>query len=102
FGEVKASRPDASDNELCINIKKSFPKRYPTENPGTLRRNLQYARDPSRNYKLAQIRDQFAIMIRDRATDGSSSTDPGALSEMALTRAREYLESAWEHSAAKK
>src|SRR5262249_617789 len=43
LGEVKASRPTASDTELCINIKKRFANRYRTETPGTLRRNLQYA-----------------------------------------------------------
>src|SRR5262249_16462340 len=65
FGEVKASRPKASDSQVCINIKRRFANRYPTEDPRTLRRNLQYARDPSRNGRLARIRDQFAIRMRD-------------------------------------
>jgi hypothetical protein len=105
FGAVKASsRPKASDSEVCINIKKRFPQRYATVKAATLRKNLQYARDPSRNHTLARIRDRFAIRVRDWATaqlGGATSPDPGALGQMALTLAREFLESAWERSAAK-
>jgi hypothetical protein len=50
FGEVKASsRPNASETKICNHIKKRFGKRYPTITATTLRKNLQYARDPSRN-----------------------------------------------------
>jgi hypothetical protein len=106
FGEVKASsRRDASDKEVCINIKKKFANRYPTETAGTLRRNLQYARDPTRNGILAQYRDLFAVQTREWAI-----TEPGAssllnldvLGQIALEWAREYLESAWERIPAKK
>jgi hypothetical protein len=106
FGEVKASsRANAPDSEVCINIKKRFANRYPTETAGTLRRNLQYARDPSRNHRLAVLRDQFAIELRSLAiaqTGGSSSPDAGAFKPMALKFAREYLESAWKHGAVKR
>jgi hypothetical protein len=106
FGAVKASsRPEASDSEVCINIKKRFANRYPTEVPGTLRRNLQYARDPSRNGMLAQIRDRYAVQIREWAITqpgASSSLNPDVLGQIALKFAREYPESAWERSAAKK
>jgi hypothetical protein len=66
---------------------------------------LQYAREPSRNGILASLRDRFAMEIRNWAIaqfGGSTSPDPGALGQMALTLAREFLESAWKHSAAKK
>jgi hypothetical protein len=105
FGAVKASsRPKASDSEVCINIKKRFADRYPTETAGTLRRNLQYARDPSRNGMLAQIRGRFAVQIREWAITqpALSALNPDALGQIALTWAREYLESAWERSPAKK
>jgi len=105
FGEVKASRPTASDAEVCINIKKRFAHRYATEDPGTLRRNLQYARDPSRNGILAQIRDRFAVQTREWAITqpgASSLLNPDVLRQTALIWAREYLESAWERSPAKK
>jgi hypothetical protein len=99
FGEVKASSPpEASDSEVCINIKKKFANRYPTEDPGTLRRNLQYARDPSRNGGLAFLRDQFAMKIRNWAIaqlGGSTSPDAGTFNPMAVDLAREFLESAW-------
>ena len=106
FGEVKASsRANAPDSEVCRNIKKRLANRYPTEDPGTLRRNLQYARDPSRNGRLAQIRDRFAVQIREWAITqpgASSSLNPDVLGQIALKFARGYLESAWKHSAAKK
>jgi hypothetical protein len=104
FGAVKVSRPKASDNEVCINIKKRFANRYPTETAGTLRRNLQYARDPSRNGMLAQIRGRFADQIREWAITqpALSALNPDALGQIALIWAREYLESAWERSPAKK
>lgn len=105
FGAVKASsRPKASDSEVCINIKKRFANRYPTETAGTLRRNLQYARDPSRNGTLAQIRGRFAVQIREWAITqpALSALNPDALGQIALKWAREYLESAWERSPAKK
>jgi hypothetical protein len=105
FGAVKASsRPKASDSEVCINIKKKFANRYPTETAGTLRRNLQYARDPSRNGTLAQIRGGFAVRIREWAITqpALSALNPDALGQIALKWAREYLESAWERSPAKK
>jgi hypothetical protein len=106
FGEVKASsRPTASDAEVCINIKKRFAHRYGKETAGTLRRNLQYARDPSRNGILAQIRDRFAVQNREWAITkpgASSLLNPDVLSQIALIWAREYLESAWERSPAKK
>jgi hypothetical protein len=99
FGEVKASsRPNASENEVCINIKKRFANRYRTETPGTLRRNLQYARDPSRNDLLASLRAQFAKEIRHwpiAQLGGSTSPDAGAL-------AIKYFESAWEPNSTKK
>jgi hypothetical protein len=100
LGEVKAFRPTASDTELCINVKKRFASRYRTETSRTLRRNLQYARDPSRNGRLAGIRDQFTIRMRDwfiAQTGGS----PDALSQMALKLAQKYLESACDRSPAK-
>jgi hypothetical protein len=106
FGEVKASsRANAPDSEVCINIKKRFANRYLTETAGTIRRNLQYARDPSRNGILASLRDRFAMEIRNwpiAQLGGSSSPDAGAFNPIALKFAREYLESAWKHSAAKK
>jgi hypothetical protein len=105
FGEVKASRPNASDNEVCFNIKKRFAQRYAREKAGTLRRNLQYARDPSRNGKLAEIRDRFAVQTREWAITqpgASSLLNPDVLRQTALIWAREYLESAWERSPAKK
>jgi hypothetical protein len=106
FGAVKASsRPKASDSEVCINIKKRFANRYSTEDRGTLRRNLQYARDPRRNGILAQIRDRFAVQIREWAITqpgASSLANPDVLGQIALIWAREYLESAWERSPAKK
>jgi hypothetical protein len=96
FGEVKASRPNASDNEVCFNIKKRFAQRYATENAGTLRRNLQYARNPSRNGILASLRDRFAMEIRNWAiAQFGGSTSPDAGTPMAVDLAREYLESAW-------
>jgi hypothetical protein len=99
FGEVKASsRANAPDSEVCINIKKRFANRYLTETAGTLRRNLQYARDPNRNGILASFRDQFAMEIRNWAIaelGGSTSTDAGTFNPMAVDLAREYLESAW-------
>jgi hypothetical protein len=99
--------PDApaSEAEVCINIKKRFANRYPRETVGTLRRNLQYARDPSRNGTLASYRDRFAMEIRNWAIaqlGGSSSPDAGAFNPMAIDLAREYLESAWGRSATKK
>jgi hypothetical protein len=66
FGEVKASsRHNASDNEVCINIKKKFAI-------------------------LAQIRNRFAVQIREWAITQpgvSSSLNPG---QIALTWALEY------------
>jgi hypothetical protein len=100
FGEVKASRPKASDNEVCINIKKRFAQRYARETAGTLRRNLQYARDPSCNSILGQLRDRFVVQTREWATTeprASSLLDPEALGQLALGWAREYLESASKH-----
>jgi hypothetical protein len=106
FGEVKASsRANASDSEVCINIKKRFANRYPTGTADTLRRNLQYARDPSCNGILASLRDQFAMEIRNWAIahlGGSTSLDAGTFNPMAVDLAREYLESAWKHGAVKK
>jgi hypothetical protein len=105
FGEVKASRPKASDNEVCINIKKRFPQRYATVKAATLRKNLQYARDPSRNGILAHFRDRFAVQTREWAITepgASSLRNPDVLGQIALKWAREYLESAWERSPAKK
>jgi hypothetical protein len=105
FGEVKASRPTASDAEVCINIKKRFAHRYGKETAGTLRRNLQYARDPSRNGTLAQIRDRFAVQTREWAITqpgASSLLNPDVLGQNALIWARKYIESAWERSPAKK
>jgi len=99
FGEVKASsRPNASDNEVCINVKKRFRQRYATVEAATLRKNLQYARDPSRNGILAHFRDEFAVQTREWAiTDprASSLLNPDVLGQTALKWAREYLESAW-------
>jgi hypothetical protein len=98
FGEVKASRPNASDNEVCFNIKKRFAQRYAREKADTLRRNLQYARNPSRNGMLASLRDRFAMEIRNWAIaqfGGSTSPEAGTFNPMALDLAREYLESAW-------
>jgi hypothetical protein len=96
--EVKASRPNASDNEVCINVKKRFRQRYETVEAATLRRNLQYARDPSRNGILAHFRDRFAVQIREWAITqpgASSLLNPDVLRQTALIWAREYLESAW-------
>ena len=99
FGEVKASsRPNASDNEVCINVKKRFRQRYVTVEAATLRKNLQYARDPSRNGILASFRDRFAMEARNWAIaqlGGSTSPDAGTFKPMAVDWAREYLESAW-------
>jgi hypothetical protein len=98
FGEVKASRPNASDNEVCINVKKRFRQRYETVEAATLRKNLQYARDPSRNGILARFRDRFAVQIREWAITqpgASSLLNPDVLRQTALIWAREYLESAW-------
>jgi hypothetical protein len=106
FGAVKASsRPNASDNEVCINVKKRFPQRYATVKAATLRKNLQYARDPSRNGRLARFRDRFAVQTREWAITeprASSLLNPDVLGQTALKWAREYLESAWERSPAKK
>jgi hypothetical protein len=98
FGEVKASsRPNASDTEVCINIKKAFAQRYARENAGTLRRNLQYARDPSRNGILAYYRDLFAVQTREWAITeprASSLLNPDGLGQIALKWALEYVEGA--------
>jgi hypothetical protein len=106
FCEVKTtSRPTTSDSEVCKNIKKRFKTQYSKESPGTLRRNLQYARDPSRNHTLALVRDKFVIELRNWATaqlGASSSLNAEALKSMALDLAREYLESAWKRRAADK
>jgi hypothetical protein len=107
FGEVKASssRPNASDNEVCINIKKRFPQRYATVKAATLRKNLQYARDPSRNGTLAHFQGRFAVQTREWAITqpgASSLLNPDVLRQTALIWAREYLESAWKHGAVKK
>jgi hypothetical protein len=106
FGEVKASsRPNASDNEVCINIKKRFAQRYATVKAATLRKNLQYARDPSRNGTLAHFRDRFAVQTREWAITepgASSLLNPDVLGQIALKWALKHLESAWERSPAKK
>jgi hypothetical protein len=47
----KRKDPEASDTAICIRIKKKWPK----ESPGTLRRVLQYARDPALNGVLARM-----------------------------------------------
>jgi hypothetical protein len=106
FGAVKASsRPTASETEICNHIKTRFGKRYPTITATTLRKNLQYARNPSRNGILASLRDQFAMEIREWAITqpgASSLLNPDVLSQIALIWAQECLESAWERSPAKK
>jgi hypothetical protein len=99
FDEVKtSSRPTASETEICNHIKTRFGKRYPTITATTLRKNLQYARNPSRNGILASLRDQFAMEIRNWAIaqlGGSTSSDASTFNPMAVDLAREYLESAW-------
>jgi len=98
FGEVKASHPNASETQICNDIKKRFRDRYSSVTATTLRKNLQYARNPSRNGIVASLRDQFAMEIRNWAIaqfGGSTSLDAGTFNSMAVDLAREYLESAW-------
>jgi hypothetical protein len=68
-----------------------------TVKAATLRKNLQYARDPSRNGRLAEIRDRFAVQTLEWALTeprASSLLNPDVLGQTALKWAREYLESA--------
>jgi hypothetical protein len=58
----KRKRPEAPDTDICSWLKKKWPK----NTPATLRRVLQEARNPKRNYKLAQM---VAILERRLGPD---------------------------------
>jgi hypothetical protein len=105
FGAVKASHPNAFETQICNNIKKRFRDRYSSVTAATLRKNLQYARNPNHNQKLAGIRDLIAIELRGLAIaqlGESGSPDAGAFNQTATDLAIEHLESAWERSNTKK
>jgi len=64
YNQVKKDNPNLKDEQLCKEIVKRFPSRYPKppgsgrefakDSGATVRRNLAYARDPSKNTLLAE------------------------------------------------
>jgi hypothetical protein len=53
FAAVKKTNPDVSDGKICELVKKKFAKRYAGQSATTLRRKLQDARNPAKNWYLS-------------------------------------------------
>jgi hypothetical protein len=64
FAAVESSHPTFSDEDICRIIKKAYPTAYADQTTRTLRRTLQYARNPKYNLNL-----QFHLRIAESKAD---------------------------------
>lgn len=64
FATVKPSHPNIKDEGICEIIKKEFPTAYARQTTRTLRRTLQYARNPNCNATL-----KFYLRIFENAVE---------------------------------
>jgi hypothetical protein len=85
FDQIKESRPSFSDSNICEQIKKRFPDRYPMT-AAAIRRKLQDARSSRYNTEI----DKFAAIFRELVESGLRR--PGEdLSQSEITRfSRKY------------
>jgi hypothetical protein len=103
YDQVKKDNPNLKDEALCKKIVKRFPSRYPrppdsargfAEDTGaTVRRNLAYARDPSKNTKLAELAQTYLDIAKAEIHSDSPIQE---LKAAAVSLAIQWLSKAWE------
>jgi hypothetical protein len=108
YDQVKKDRPKLNDVDICKQIVKRFPSRYPkpppsargpAEDPGaTVRRNLAPARDPSKNTRLAELAQIFADIMKTEIhkLDPNFDFPIQKLNKRSESLAIEWLSKAWQ------
>jgi hypothetical protein len=100
YDQVKKDKPKFSDEQLCREIVKRFPSRYPKPRPSvkdagaTVRRNLAHARNPSKNTRVAELAQLFAIAMKK--LDPNGDYPPQKLKKRSELLAIDWLSKAWE------
>lgn len=95
FAAVKLSHPTLSDVAVCTALKKRFQVRYSDYNAGTIRRNLQYARDVKHNEYLEVVSDTFAKSLQSTAIKRGRKISPSAIRSQATAKAIKKIAIEW-------
>jgi hypothetical protein len=104
YDQVKTEKPNLRDEQLCKEILKRFPSRYPKPRPSvkdagaTIRRNLAPARDPLKNTKVAEIA-QLAVAILHEL-DPNVDFSAQKIRKQSELFAIKWLSKAWERNLA--
>ena len=100
LNQIQERKPEASETELCGDLIKDreFKDRYAQFKAGTIRRNLQHARNPSRNLILNRCAASYA----EDALGVSGASAPGKreqIKQKALKKALKVISSGWKRRA---
>jgi hypothetical protein len=100
FNQMKERNPKLSEAAICGHLKnnREFQKRHPKVSAETLRRNLQYARDPKRNIILNRRAQLFAEDALRPSGDLSPEKQAHIFQE-ALHKALQDISTAWKRRA---
>lgn len=95
FAAVKSSHPDHSDSSVCENIKTRFFEEYLNYSAGTIRRNLQYARDVKKNEYLKAVSDTFEKSIEEAAAKRGRKISRTEIESKAVEKAIQKISEQW-------
>jgi hypothetical protein len=104
YNRVKTEKPKFNDQQICKEIAKRFPSRYPksrrdVKDPGaTVRRNLAPARDPSKNTRVAELAEVFAAGMTSeiQKIDPNIEIPAKKVKNQSELSAIKWLSKAWE------
>ena len=100
FNQIKERKPKATESAICRFLKndRTLGNRYANVSAETIRRNLQYARNPNYNKSLEMLADIYA---EEELRDSGAETleKKKALKQDALKKAFDVISTAWKRSA---
>jgi hypothetical protein len=100
FNQMQVRHPNASEAAICSHLTKDreLQQRYSKISPETIRRNLQYARNPERN----RVLEINAELIAEEALRMSSDVAPAKheqITQKAVKKALHEISTAWKRRA---
>jgi hypothetical protein len=98
FAAVKASHPNYKDSSVCKNILIRFSSRYPKIKSGTIRRNLQYARDVKKNEYLKMESEAFEKSIEEAAAKRGRKMSRTEIESKAIEKAIQKIAKEFERA----
>jgi hypothetical protein len=103
FNQMQARHPKASEAAICGYLKRDreLQHRYSDISPATIRRNLQYARDPERNAILKMRAELFAqdtLLVSANAAPARHEETR----QKAVNKALQHISTAWKRRAKNK